>query len=375
MSRNKYLPLAELLVAFLIAFFIIDHFFGEKRHFEDLDLGSQTSSYFALIDSAPIHLSSSRLTDFKQLVKGWHNRGEKPVLLILGNSQTHAINQLKAGQANYPEILFKRLSHQIEPLSQSLPNANLQEFYLIYSYWSTTLPVKKVLLPVFVDDLREDGIRDVYSNIFIESGFRINDTSEIATDINKQLASFKPSTGATIADPNMKALRETVQEKSEVYLNNELQKRSTSWRNRETVRGSVFEFLYKLRNTVLFISPQSKRSVIPALKDKNLTALQLILADALKKNIQVYVYIPPIRYDVDPPYYEKEYNAVIQELQQMISKYPNARFGRFDKIIDGKYWGTKDPTAFFRKREFDFMHFQYAGHITLADSLYSFLNR
>jgi hypothetical protein len=375
MTSKKYLPVVELILGLIVAALIINYFFDEKRQFENLDLGAETSVYFGTINNSPIHLFKSGIADFQKLKKGWEERGKKPVLLILGNSQTHAINQLKAGQVNFPELLFRKMSGYMEPLTHSIPNANLQEFYLLYSFWSSHLPVKKILLPVFVDDLREDGIRDVFAGVAIEDHFKLTDSNELAVDVNRQLASFKPSTGATIADPNMKALRETVQEKSEVYLNNELQKRSTSWRNRETVRGSVFEFLYKLRNTVLFISPQSKRSVIPALKDKNLTALQLILADALKKNIQVYVYIPPIRYDVDPPYYEKEYNAVIQELQQMISKYPNARFGRFDKIIDGKYWGTKDPTAFFRKREFDFMHFQYAGHITLADSLYSFLNR
>ncbi len=374
---KKFLPLIELVFGFLIAFLIINSFFNKTKQFENFDLGSETASFFASDDSFPIHLSKAGLYDFEQLERGWEKRGNKPVVLILGNSQTHAINQFKPGEVNFPAIMHERLKGSgYDVLCHSIPNGNLQELYLLSSYYIDSLPIKKLILPVFIDDLREDGIREVYTRVIIESHFRINDSSSIGTTINDQLKSFsvpEKQENEVVVDNNMKALRETVQEKSEAYLNNKLAANFNSWNYRETVRGDMFTFLYKLRNTVLRIDPQTKRKVIPTLKEKNLNALKALCKKAASKNIQVYVYIPPVRYDVSPPYFENEYNAAISEIQDLLKQYPNSHFKVMDRIIEGKYWGSKDPTAFFKKREYDFMHFQYPGHQILADSLTSFI--
>jgi hypothetical protein len=373
---KKYLPLAEILLGICLGFLLINTFFTETKKFENLDLGSETSPYYAHTDTFPLHLSNSHLSEFSKLKGGWVQRGAKPVLLLLGNSQTHAINQWKEGQVNFAEILYNKYKKNgLEVLTHSIPNANLQELYLLYSFWVANFPVKKVVLPVFVDDLREDGIRDVYARIITDTHFLLKDSSVIAGEINKQLITFAPTdTKTTVNKKDMHALKETVQERSETYLNTKLQQNFKSWNYRETVRGDLFTWMYKLRNTVLGINPQTKRSIIPSLKEKNLSALKAICNDAQKRGIEVYVYIPPVRNDVSPPYYETEYATAIKDITDMLNLFPNCRLKELDGIIEGKYWGTKDATAFFRGREYDFMHFQYAAHIILADSLYSFIN-
>lgn len=371
--RKPLIPLAELLLGFLLAIVIIDYFFDEKRQFENLDLGSETTAYFAKAGQYPIHLSDAGRFEFDLLVEGWEKRGKKPVVFMLGNSQTHAINQLRPGEVTYPELLFRDMAAHAEPLTHSLPNANLQEFYLLYSFWISKLPVKKVVLPVFLDDLREDGIREVFAGVVAESSFTIGDSFGISRLINEQIDDFSPTDKGQENVEDIKALNETVQEKSEAFLNSKLHAGFSSWRNRETIRGNLFEFLYKLRNTALMINPQTKRSILPALKAKNLSALEALCRNAAVNGIKVYVYIPPVRTDVPPPYHENEYESVIGEIQHLLEKYPNARFRRLDKVVEGRYWGTKDPTAFFRDREYDFMHFQYRGHVILADSLFEFV--
>ncbi|MFM7854992.1 MAG: hypothetical protein ACKO96_24470, partial [Flammeovirgaceae bacterium] len=246
----------EILIGLAASYFVVFFFFSGDRRFEDLALGTETSTYNAL-DSVgnAIHIQHTDREEGLALVETWKKHGSKPVVLILGNSQTHSINQVKSGEVNYVELLHRtNKQHLYDILSISLPNASMQEFYLLFEYWRNILPIHTLIIPVFMDDFREDGIRDVYFKSLIESRFQIPDsTSSLSKKINKELRAFWvrqqiPTASSTVSEI---VADSTFQDRSENYLNKVLEKKSLAWANRPNVRGEFFNWLYKIRNTVL----------------------------------------------------------------------------------------------------------------------------
>src|SRR6478609_7964326 len=147
MFKNKGI---DIILALIISFFCINHFFSEKKVFEDLALGEETKRFIATDSTTgnPIHIVEMN-GDMKKMV-----------IFVLGNSQTHSINQMKTGDRTYVAMLsdtFGKYGYDV--LANSIPNASLQDFLWLYTYWKTKVPIKVLLVPIFMDDLREDGLR------------------------------------------------------------------------------------------------------------------------------------------------------------------------------------------------------------------------
>jgi hypothetical protein len=291
------------------------------------------------------------------------------VSLFLGNSQTHSINQMHSREVNYVELIEHKIQNENKALAFSFPNANLQEHYTCLQYVLSRKKLKELVLPVFMDDLREDGIREAFFGGLMNQGFQIPDKSEVSKNINLQLISQK--TASNLGSVEAK----TTQEQTEQFLNNYLNEHTRFWPKRENMRGSILNWTYMLRNTVFGIRPGSVRKMIPESYERNLHALEEILKSAKQKNFRVYLYIPPIRSDVPLPYDLNEYQQFKEDLSDLCKNYASvAKLKDFSKIVPAHLWGYKDPTNFIDKREIDFMHFQYKGHQILADSVWNFLN-
>ena len=366
----------ELLVATAVAYIVISYFFGGTRNFENLALGTETSSYNA-VDSLgnAIHIQRTDNQEGQALVKTWKLHGGKPGVLTLGNSQTHSINQLKSGEVNYVELLHNmKVFSGYDILSISLPNASIQEMYLAYEDWREILPIHTVIIPVFMDDFREDGIRDVYFQELIEQKFQIPDsTVRISQKINQELSSYwlAESESAGIASTTEVLVDDSrLQDKSERFLNNLLDERSIVWANRPNVRGELFNWLYKLRNTLLNINASTTRKVIPQRWDNNMQALKQFTANCAHQRVKVIVYIPPIRWDAKLPYDEIDYRNFKSAVKQVFEE-SNAQgvFKNFETIVPAEFWGYKAATNLRAEREVDYMHFRYEGHQIMRDSL------
>jgi hypothetical protein len=368
----RFLPAIELAVAFILSLFLLKMFFSEKVVFEDLALGEETTRFLAK-DSAnrPMHIVEMNGEE-QALLKTWSESGKDSVVLVLGNSQTHSINQIKPKDEIYVSSLGKHYeSRGYKVFCHSIPNASLQEFLVMFEYWKHQLPVKLLLLPVFMDDLREDGLRDVFFNGLIAKQFRIGDsTAPIAKKLNGELSKFHASTasGETATDEDMKALHETVQENVERKMNDWLDAHFFAWAYRPTVRGELFNGLYNFRNTLFGIDASTKRKMIPARMETNLRALEQILASASSSGVKAIVYIPPIRHDVPLPYDENEYISFKEAVRSRVGA-QHAAFADLDTLVPGQYWGMKNSTNASGKKELDYMHFQYAGHKLLSDAL------
>lgn len=359
------LALSIVLVAVLLAPFGKK---GEKKDLADFDLGLETTSYTASFKSRTIHIRDLKDSLLQNIVQGWEERGKRPVVLCVGNSQTHSLNQYQKGQNNYVEMLAQSLdSSKTDVIATTLPNANLQEMYLIYSYWKKKLPIKYMLIPAFLDDMREDGLREILLSGLVKQKYRIESNSETAKNLNAELAKMKVPVSN---ENNAETADLSVQERVEKHINDYLDDTWPLWNNRSTLRGDFFIALYEMRNKLLGINANTKRKRIPAKYQKNRTAFIDMMEELQKDGVKVIVYIPPLRKDVEPPYEAADYSTYIAEITTLTAKYPNVTFLNLDNVVPGNQWGlTQMGLKGKGKQQTDFMHFQYGGHQQLFHAL------
>ena len=368
---NPKAHLLQIILSTFLAFCIISFFFSGDKKFENLALGTETVTYQAKDKfNNFIHIFRIDEQEESSFLNAWKDRGKKKVIFFLGNSQTHSINQKKEDDINMIELLHDTLnSFNVDVLCHSFPNASMQEFYLSFKYWQRKLPIKTLIIPLFFDDFREDGIKDVFFEKLVNSKFVLDDNSNLVNQkINTNLKSYW---GSKVNLHTAETSKSTIQERVEKSINNYLENNIVTWNQRENVRGDFFVWIYKLRNTIFGIKAQSIRKMIPLRFEYNMDALKLILADAKKNNVKIILYIPPIRKDVNLPYEKVDYQIFKEDIMNLKSH--NCMVLDFDDIIPGKLWGYKEATNLLEKREVDYMHFQFKGHQILADSLFQYI--
>jgi hypothetical protein len=334
----------------------------ENQKLEELALGDDTKSYYATIDGYPIHCRE--IDDADDCLIGWKHRGNRDAILWLGNSQLHAINQMKDGDENAAKIVHMKMDQrQLDLLAFSQPNASLQEHFVMFSYLIRHLSIKLLILPLVFDDTRETGIRTG-----IAEAYEDPDVSQILSEskIGQSLIE-KESPGVT-SNEDFTGVRETVQESVESTLNRLLAKHLLFWGSRPGLRGDLYVGLYRFRNFMLGINPQSKRKLLSGRYQKNMEALIEILRLAKNRKIKVLAYIAPIRDDVEIPYVPEEYLRFKNETEKLVHKW-KAFFVNIEGIVPARFWGTKASTTLDGKDELDFMHFQAEGHKLLAQSI------
>lgn len=311
---------------------------------EEFALGDETKSYYALdSNNKKIHFSNMDEMDFID---------NSELIIFLGNSQTHGVNRFVKGNSNYVEILSKKYPNKnINAIS--IPNGSLTEFYIISNYLISNFNIKKIILPVFFDDTRESNVRtEIISFFDSKNQYNFDDIMEL-----------KPNKNISESDNTA-----STQDTSEEFLNNLFEKNSI-WKKRESLRVQVFTFLYKLRNTVFFITPSSKRYKIEESYNKNINSLIKLIDLCDLNDVNLDLYIPPIRNDIEIPYDNLEYDAFKQKIKEILNVKKDFRYLNFENIIPGKYWGMKSSTNLLKTKEYDFMHFNFQAHKILADSL------
>lgn len=365
---NQYLKIASLVLAFILSiFFIKEKLMGENVNFDEMGLGAGTVKYLPEKNGYPIHIDSFGAVQILVEKSSKNTAGNKN-LLWLGNSQLHGVNQYKDGQKNSVEFLYDTLqSSAISVMAYSLPNANLQEHLVVLKYLSSQIHLDQVVLPVFFDDTRESGLRPDLVSKELSDVMGKSDGSEVGKALENE---FKSATVKEEEDPNMKALHSTTQEKVEMSLNDKMNNASVVWSSRADLRSKIiYDYIFKIRNSVFQINPDTKRKKIPTRYLINMQAFEKIAQFCKDSKIDLLVYIPPIRNDVSQPYVEAEYNSFKQELAQYESTY-GFRLKNYEALVPAQFWGVKPSTKMGdQKFEIDFMHFQQEGHRLLAIEL------
>lgn len=364
-SLQNRLHFIAIMLGTAIAITFLSVKYGYYRiNFEDANvMGAETSEIKYVMNGFRIHCGDSR--DAHECLTGLNQAPHKNVALWLGNSQLHAVNQLQPNQLNAPPIAFKQFDReQIYLMAFSQPNANLQEHFLTYVYLNQQRQLSHLILPVVFDDFREDGIRpellsfskdpEIYKKL-VQSPAGKKIIKE------KEFAANKNNTDTT-------GLNGTIQDYTEKYLNDWFDKNLVFWQARPDARGTLFTHLYLTRNTILGITPSSKRKIIRGRYQDNINALKAILELAKDNSTQVLVYIAPLRNDVEIPYTKSEYENFKQEVQTLVKEH-DAKFSNFENLVPAELWGSKGSTSLGEQAEIDFMHFQSGGHTLLANEV------
>ena len=159
-----------------------------------------------------------------------------------------------------------------------------------------------------------------------------------------------------------------MQARSENWITGGLEACCAMQRARSDARGTIELQAFFFRNWLFNVTAQSVRPIIPQPYRINLGALRLMLDDARKAGTKVIVYIPPLRNDVKPPYDPNEYLSFKRDVQRLTATF-DATFVDEDKLVPGRYWGTKAATRTGGAPEYDFMHYQGSGHRLLANAM------
>ena len=279
-------------------------------------------------------------------------------LLWLGNSQLHYINQFEAGDHIAPYWLRRELEcpSVATPFGFSLPNANLQEHYILQRHVTRRVPIRMILLELCFDDLREEGLRPEFSVLLDDD--QLTGGEPVATEI----VSRAQAQGRLDTSEENAGLDGFVQKGVEDGLDAALSEWWPLWSHRQALRVSVLSDLYFTRNAVLGINPTTVRKLIPARYDRNMQALEALLRDAKANGISVLAYIAPIRQDLPIPYDPVEYErwkAVVGE----IATNNGARLINLETLIPADLWGS------YHEDDVDFMHFRGPGHQIIARTL------
>jgi len=372
MTEIKHIKTSLLIglpiVIGVIIFIVVSMFLNltrEETRFEELALGKETKIYRAMYQDVLVHCSE--LTDGAMCLDGWKQRGGHPVTLWLGNSQLHAINQMKSGDVNSVQLLYDKLTKSDNDLlAFSEPNASLQEHYVLFEYLKSRLPIRTLLLPAVFDDTRENGLRDG----LIPALHELPVMDELSkTKIGREILTENKSVKDT---GDMAGLNDTPQKVVESAITDWLTEHWSLWDTRSAMRGQLYNSLYLWRNSVFGINAQSKRKIIPGRYVKNLAALKSILQSCAEQKINVILYIVPLRNDVEPPYVTKEYVSFKKDVELLSSEY-GAVFADIEGLVPGELWGRKDATSINGEAELDFMHFQAGGHRLLAETMFELL--
>ena len=357
----------SILIGLLMGIFLLNIFLpkkGSQIHLEEFALGKNTKTLMASAGNKKIHCSD--LKDLNLCIEGYKiDRNNSPVILWLGNSQLHAINQYQLGnETAAPQIHRILKEYNFYTLTLSQPNANLQEHYLLFAYLLDRLPLKTLILPIVFDDMRENEIRtDIQSVLKDQASYkRINETlsgKSLMTRFNDK----------DLADNKSNVLKDTKQTEFENLLDEKLGKVWPLWTKRDIFRGELFGKLYLLRNSIFGIKATTTRKMIKGNYVKNIHAYLDILNLALDNEVKVLVYIPPIRNDIKIPYDVKEYNSFKKEIKNIAEEY-KVYFTSLEDLVPSEFWGRKASTNLNGDDEVDFMHFQVEGHRLLAEAMF-----
>jgi len=354
-----------LIISAIISLTVITVFSNKQHNInpEEFALGTQNTAILGEYRGYPFN--STGINNSNLIVEGYEKSGIKGgVVLWLGNSQLHGINDYQLGDLNTPQIMFDtQLANNLYTIVISPPNGNLQEHLLTYEYLKHKMPIKYLILSLVFDDTREDDIRDIskllddtLTNNSLNRYKYFNDSYKI----EEENFNF-----------NSDAIQKTIQERTEAFFNKYLDENFGIWEHRATIRTNINKNLYYLRNRIFGIDPLTKRKLLYGPYNKNLNALTFLVQETIIDNIPCILYIAPIRQDLEIPYYTNEYEKFKKETLSIANTH-KIKFLNLEKIVPPEYWGYRE--IFENSVEYDFMHFKEEGHKILVDTLVKYLD-
>ena len=333
--KYAFIPiLCGIFVVMLLTESLVD------KTFSDLALNKETTSLFHSDAGKKVHCEMGN--DILSCID------DRTIdILWLGNSQLHAINQIRNGidKTAVGELYEKYKSQGLNVIGLSQPNASLLEHQKILDYVLSKSDIGYLILPLVYDDTREGSVR----NDLLPEDNISRDQSE------------------NILHPN------ELRRSTEKFLNEAISGFLPVWDERSRIKAELYSIMYKIRNFLLGIDPSSVRKKLLGPYINNLQALNEIMETLERSQIPSLVYIAPIRSDNKLPYDIDDYMEFKEETRRSVNKFSFAQYANFESIVNNSLWGYKASTGLNSSTEIDFMHFQGPGHIILSDKVEEFI--
>jgi hypothetical protein len=323
-------------------------------------LGGQTVA--VLGESNGLRIACFDATDSKSCEEAYSRSGYRRTILWLGNSQNFAINRYQPGE----ELAIMSIHRWLEKrgtwlVAYNQPNANFYEQAVVFEAVARRYDPALLILPVFMDKLREQGIRESVAK------FMSDDKSKKWVQASPEWSQITPVLAQASERGEQLPVSDTIQASVENRFNVALNEHLRIWRDRENLRGTVGIAIQILRNKLLGIHSYTKRPVDPAVYSDKLRMLSSILESARNQRIHVLLYIPPYRTDIPGPYIESQYLQFRKDVKSLAIEY-GASFVDLSDLVPGPEWATV-VDSLFGFEEPDFMHFTAEGHRRLASAI------
>ena len=351
-----------ILIAIVSLTFLSKHA-GSPDDYKNLAIASENKFKFTDPRHKKVHCQDA--VDWQICFDAYSAEGKDRDLIIwLGNSQLHTINNFVPGHSPSSYLLHTELAkNKIWLITLSQPNANLIEHLLILCHLKDKYPIKAVLLSLVFDDFRESGIRPSLSKLVKDPQLELCFERMLGFDGLALLKLARPAEKINISQKEA-----TLENDSEYlhdvehHLNVAVSGALPFWEKRGALRSLLFSKLYHLRNWVFGITPSTKRRVIKSRYQTNMLAYEAITNLARDSGWSLTSYIAPLRNDGETPYVESEYALFKRDLV----KYP-AKVVNLENLIPINFWD--EETVEGQSSQIDFMHFQFEGHKLLSDKL------
>ena len=325
--------LSTVLVSFVcvIFFWSID----QQKRLDEFALGKETKVKFSYESDVVRHCEG--ITAEVNCITTEQLIFYKPDVLLLGNSQLHAVNQPFLGDSVVGDYISYSDTKKQKFLIISLPNANFCELT-----HQAQLILKRnrdllVLISAVYDDTR-------------------------SSDIRNSLFDKKPTGRNAIL----------LRERSERFLLTFLQKYLNFEQVLSDMKARLLVSLYMARNTIFRINASTIRPKNNRAYLENFNCLERLIAE--HQDVRIKLYIAPIRNDVKLPYNLDDYAKFKVDIKELEEKYGNTTYYNFEKLVPDHLWGAKDSTNLTGQPELDFMHFQTLGHQILAKVIKKIVN-
>jgi hypothetical protein len=358
-ARSPWLP---IVVSMLVAVGLLHVGRLKMIKLGEAALGGQTAE--VLGEDSGLRFTCFDATDTEICEKAYERAGRPPAILWLGNSQNFAINRYQPGDQLAVSIVHRWLQDKESWLvSYTQPNANFYEQAIVFEAVARRYNTRLLILPVFMDKLREQGVRDSVAAFMNQPS-----TADLVRRSPEWpgLAPVLNQRGQTEGQlPTDRTIQARVEEQFEALLSRYV----PIWRDREILRGNLEMAMNTLRNKALGIHSYTKRPVDPGVYAEKMQMLQNILESAKHLNIRVLLYIPPYRQDISGPYDNAQYSQFKRDVSSLAVQY-EADYVDLTDLVPGPLWATV-VDHLFGFEEPDFMHFTAEGHRRLAGAIQS----
>lgn len=380
LSKSRDISIISGVVCAFIIFHLLSLNLKGAQKPEDFALGKYTTSHLGYYGEEKNLISTIGYKDFDELVSTaviMKSNG-KQIILHMGASQTHSINQYKDGDALAVYYLNNHIKNRKDNnyfvVQISQPNLSLHEMLAMYlSFTDRAGFSPDVLLTALTyDDLKEGVRQEVMDNYVNFSKTKLLNEKGILNLIKEKAkaeASKSNSSNENISGAGKSSKTKSGQEVLEEYLVSELE---DVWPPYEDRSNMLARIEFELMNLNVGIRQKIATNIRVAdvtshERAFNEEALYSLLNIATSKDVKVLLYSSPIGptgnyFAFDRVKYEDFYNDVRIKVKVL-----GIPLIDLEKIVPDKYWG------FVKKDKPDPFHFKDYGHKLLAIDLNNYL--